>query len=183
MRKRVPLDVEVPTVGGGSIGIGLPLALALFRRWSGSNVGKARLHIGIGDLSQILAQRLDGADCGQTLFRIIAVLFEVLRHKSFQELPVVAFQGELSHQDLAQRFGFVEHPGMHRLDESIAADEVQLQGQDAEEQVAISGVLSHGRPHYGVGELVPVDFWLMLQEGNHEKHEKRLAHTAVSSSA
>jgi hypothetical protein len=37
---------------------------------------------------------------------------------------------------LPQRLGFLQHPGVHGLDEGITADEVHLQGQDAEQQVA-----------------------------------------------
>ena len=46
-------------------------------------------------------------------------------------------------QDLAERLGLVQHPGVHGRDEGVAADEVHLQSQDAEEEVAVAA----GRIH------------------------------------
>jgi hypothetical protein len=57
-------------------------------------------------------------------------------------------QSSLFKQNLAQRSAFVEHPGLHARNESVGADEVHLQGEDAKQQVAIGwgtvGRLGHG---------------------------------------
>jgi hypothetical protein len=42
-------------------------------------------------------------------------------------------------EDLSQGLVLVQDPGVHGPDEGIAADEVHLQGQDAEQQVAVGG--------------------------------------------
>ena len=42
-------------------------------------------------------------------------------------------------QDLFQRLVLGEHPGAHRRQEGVAGHEVHLQGQDAEQQVAVGG--------------------------------------------
>jgi hypothetical protein len=39
----------------------------------------------------------------------------------------------LRFEDLGQGLGLLQDPGIHRGDQGIAADEVQLQRQDAEE--------------------------------------------------
>jgi hypothetical protein len=54
-------------------------------------------------------------------------------------------QGFLLDEDLAQGFVLVEDPRMHGGDELIAADEIQLQGQDAKQQVAVRVRLCHRR--------------------------------------
>ncbi len=48
-------------------------------------------------------------------------------------------QGALLHEDLAKRLGLVEHPGVHRGNQGVAADAVELQGENAEQQVAVGG--------------------------------------------
>ena len=51
-----------------------------------------------------------------------------------------------STQDLAQRPGLVQHPGVHGGDQGVAGDEVHLQRQDAEEQVAVGVRLAIATP-------------------------------------
>src|SRR5262249_19130728 len=80
---------------------------------------------------------------------VSAVLAQVLIHQGFQRGPLVLGQGALVLEDRAQGPGLIEHPGVHGGDEGVAAEEVQLQGQDAEEKVAVGrgaagGGLGHG---------------------------------------
>jgi hypothetical protein len=46
-------------------------------------------------------------------------------------------------EDLAERFRLVQRPGVHPGDEGVAGDEVDLQREDAEEQVAVGVGLGH----------------------------------------
>jgi hypothetical protein len=61
----------------------------------------------------------------------------VLLHQRLQQFAAVGAEDALLHEDLSQRLGLVEHPSIHRLDESITADEVHLQSQNSEQQVAV----------------------------------------------
>src|SRR5260370_42161863 len=60
---------------------------------------------------------------------------------------VVEPEGLFVDQELSQRPGLVPHPGVQGGDELVAADEVHLKGQDAEQQVAVSrtGRDGHGQ--------------------------------------
>ncbi len=51
-------------------------------------------------------------------------------------------------QHLPERAGLVEHPGIHGGDQGVARNEVHLQRQDAEEQVAVGRVVGHGASSY-----------------------------------
>jgi len=53
-----------------------------------------------------------------------------------QGVPIAA-QGLLLDEDAAEALGLVQDPGIHGFDEGIAADEVQLKGQDAGEIVSL----------------------------------------------
>lgn len=46
-------------------------------------------------------------------------------------------QRALLNQNLAERLGFLQHPSVHRRNQRIPADEVHLQRQDAEEEIAV----------------------------------------------
>jgi hypothetical protein len=54
---------------------------------------------------------------------------------------LVSDQRTLVYEDLSERLGFIKHPGMHCLDQSIARHEVELKRQNAEEQVAVGAGL------------------------------------------
>jgi hypothetical protein len=43
----------------------------------------------------------------------------------------------LGEQDFSEWLLFVEHPSVHGGDERVAVDEVHLQGENAEQQIAI----------------------------------------------
>src|SRR6266446_1233666 len=56
---------------------------------------------------------------------------------AYQEGAALAGQGLVLLEDLSQRFGLVQDPGVHGLDQGVAADEVHLQREDAEQQVTV----------------------------------------------
>jgi parallel beta-helix repeat protein len=107
-------------------------------------VDETGLHVGVGEGLQLLAQRADGADRRQALPRVVAVHLQVALDEGLEQGAVVGPQRGLLHEDLAEGFGLVEDPGVQGGDEGVARDEVHLQRQDAEEQVAIGRRLGHG---------------------------------------
>jgi hypothetical protein len=133
-----PQDAEAQAGGSGSAhrrrprGVGIDLRLPVE-----GDTGQARLQVGVGDLVQLLTDGANGADRGEALFGLIAVQVQVLLHQGLQQGVRVGAEGAVLLQDLSQGFALVEHPGVHGADEGIAADEVHLQGQDAQQQVAI----------------------------------------------
>jgi hypothetical protein len=80
----------------------------------------------------------------QTALGVVAVLFEMPLHHHVEQLAIGRGEGALFEQNLPQRFGLVQHPGVHGRNQSIATDEVHLQGQNAEEQITVRGRLGHG---------------------------------------
>jgi hypothetical protein len=128
--------------GAGGAGVGV--------RPGGRNVGQAGLHVGVGDLAQILPDRPEGADRRQTFLDVVAVQFQVPPDHDVQEVPVLGPEPLVLDQDLPEWGGLLQDPGIQGGDELVAADEVHLQGQDAEEQVTVGGragrvVVGHGQ--------------------------------------
>jgi hypothetical protein len=72
------------------------------------------------------------------------VLGEVGLHQCVQQRVVLRLQRPLLGEDVAERPGLVQHPGVHGGDQGVLADEVHLQGQDAEQQVPVRGRGGHG---------------------------------------
>src|SRR5262249_2690935 len=79
----------------------------------------------------------------QAALGVLAVLFQMPPHHRVEQFAVGRGEGALVEQDLPQRFGLVQDPGVHGGDQGVAADEVHLQRQDAEQKVAVT---AHGRP-------------------------------------
>jgi hypothetical protein len=71
------------------------------------------------------------------------VFLQVLLHQRFQQGVVVAAEGALLHEDLAQGFALLEHPGLRCFEESVPADEIHLRGEDSKQQVAVGRGLGH----------------------------------------
>ena len=80
----------------------------------------------LGDLLQVVPHRTEGADGREALLRVVMMLFQVLADQRFEQRLLLGGQGVLFAQDLAERFGLVEDPGVHGGDEGVAADEVHL---------------------------------------------------------
>jgi hypothetical protein len=95
------------------------------------------MQIGIDDLLQPVADGAEGVDRGQALLGVAFVHLQVLLDQGLQQEMGITTEVALLHQDLPQGPGLVQDPGIHGLDEGIAADKVHLQRQDAKEKVAV----------------------------------------------
>jgi hypothetical protein len=121
-------------VGPGGVGIGGP--------------GEAGLHVGVGEAAQVVAEGVRHGDGCQALVGVVVVGLEVLGEQVVERLTPLGGELPLFLQDLTERPGLVEHPGLHGGEQGVAADEVHLQGQHAVEQVAIGAALAgHGLRH------------------------------------
>src|SRR5262245_66091654 len=74
------------------------------------------------------------------------MLLEVLLDQRLQESPLSGGEGLLLDEDVAERPLLGGRPGGHGGNESVAADEVQLQREDPEQQVAVAAG-RRGRGH------------------------------------
>ena len=103
--------------------------------------------VGQGD-EWVIPRRAGGRDHGQPGLQlgVVAVLLQVLGDQRLEQLVLVLGDGPLVQQDPAQRPGLLQDPGVHGGDQRIARDEVHLQGQDADQQVAVAVGLARGRP-------------------------------------
>ena len=50
---------------------------------------------------------------------------------------IEAYQLRVLDEDLAKRLGLFQHPGVHGGEKRLATDKVHLQGEDAEQEVAV----------------------------------------------
>src|SRR5262249_48791875 len=64
---------------------------------------------------------------------------EVFEDDRVEQLPALGGEVTVFVEDVAERPVLVEHPDVHGGDERVAADEVHLHREDAEEQVAVGG--------------------------------------------
>jgi hypothetical protein len=148
-QRRVVVAEVVHRAGAGGRGGG---------RDDRADVGEAGVEFGVGQPVQLGTHRVGGAPGGQgrqAALGVAAVLAQVLLDQGVQHGPLVLRQGGLALEDVAQGLAFVQDPGVHAGDELVAADEVQLQRQDAEQQVAVGrgalGCVGHGQSAGGVG--------------------------------
>ena len=98
--------------------------------------GEAGLKIGVAQPLQVVAHRSQRADGRQAGLGVAAVLLDVLGHQRLQQGAAGRVERPAVHQELGQGPGLVGDPGGEGTQEVVAPDEVVLQGQDAEEQVA-----------------------------------------------
>jgi hypothetical protein len=77
-----------------------------------------------------------------------------------EQLPGILSEGAVLHQDLPQRPPLVADPLIHRVNETVLADELELQRENAEEQVPIRASVGHGSS--GVGEVPGQDLRAVL---------------------
>jgi hypothetical protein len=92
-----PQDQEAAGGRGGGVGAG---GVGVVAGRGRADVDQAGLHVGVGDLAQVLAQRPDRAEGGQALLRVVAVLRQVALHAGFQPGAVVGVEGPLLDEDL-----------------------------------------------------------------------------------
>jgi hypothetical protein len=101
------------------------------------HLGQAGLDVGVADPLQLFARRTEEGERRQAPFGVVAVQLQVVLDEGFKHGVGVALQCPLIDEDLSQGLGLLQHPGIHGRDQGIAADEVHLQGQDAEQQIAV----------------------------------------------
>ena len=93
----------------------------------------------------------------------------MLRHQGVQQLGPVRGEFALFLQDVRKWPVFFEHPRIHRGDQGIARNEVHLNREDAEQQIAIG---RHGElPGKRMGEMLPED----VSPGNRSARRVRYA--------
>jgi hypothetical protein len=124
---------------------GSPRRVRVIRVAAHGNNGQARLHVVVRDLFQFVAQRIDRADDGKALVRIVVMLGEMLLHQRVEQFMRVGVERLLSDQNFAEQLLLGKHPGMHRRDQLVAGNEIRLQGQNAKKKIAIGKrQLGHG---------------------------------------
>jgi hypothetical protein len=62
---------------------------------------------------------------------------QVLAHHRVEQRVRLGVEVATLAEDVAERLGLVEYPSVHGRDQGVAADEVHLQRQDAEQQVTV----------------------------------------------
>jgi hypothetical protein len=67
----------------------------------------------------------------------------VLGDQGLEQVVLVGSQGAAVAEDLAQREGTIVHPATEGVEEGVAVDEVVLEGQQPEQEVAVGGA-GHG---------------------------------------
>ena len=87
---------------------------------------------------------MSSASARRRMGRVAAVLLDVMADQRLEQGAGIRLQGPALLEEVGQRPVLFEKPGVHRGDQAVAGDEVHLEGQDAEEQVAIRGGLGHG---------------------------------------
>jgi hypothetical protein len=61
----------------------------------------------------------------------------MFRHQGFEQLQPLGRQLAWLRQDLARPLLVGHDPGVHGLDQILLADEIHLDGKDAEQQIAV----------------------------------------------
>ena len=97
--------------------------------------------------AEVLGHRADRAEGLQAPGGVAAVGADVLVDEGFEqvttrlrEIPALDEQG-------SQRRLLADDPGVHRLEQGVAGDEIHLLGQDAQQQVTVGVDTGHrGRP-------------------------------------
>ena len=106
-------------------------------------VSQALLYAAVPNDGKLLAEGFDGGQGGEATLGAVAMHRNVLLDECVKQQASV--RGEISdcNEVISQRTLLVEHPGIHRRDQLVGADEVHLHGKDAEKEVAISGGSGH----------------------------------------
>ncbi len=129
--------------GRGGVGRRRP-GVAAGRLAASVRGGEAGLEVGVVEPLQVVADRAQRADGREARLGIAAVLLEVLGDQGLQQHAAGVVERPAIHQELGQGPGLVGDPGGEGGQQVVAADEVVLQGQDAEEEVA-AGVRMRSR--------------------------------------
>ena len=117
-------------------------------------MGQAGLQFGIGDVRQLLLDRIDGTEGGQCFLHVVAVPRQVVVNGLFEQGVLVLGERFLLAQDLREPLFFRQRPGVHGGDQDIAADEFPLPGENAGEQIAITHRIRHDNFPRLLGERI-----------------------------
>src|SRR5262249_26891850 len=115
--------------------------------------GQGRLDLAIAQPLELLLQRRLDRQRRQALPGIVLVRLEVFLDQGMEELKSFGAQIALAGEDLAERLGLVEHPGLHRGHQALLADELHLEGEHAEKQIAVGSSRSR-RSRIGHGTVL-----------------------------
>jgi hypothetical protein len=81
-------------------------------------MGKAGLHVRVGDLFQVPPRRANRTERRQTLLRIVVVHLQMSLDQRFEQFTIRRLESPLLDEDLPQRLGLVEDPGVHGGDKA-----------------------------------------------------------------
>jgi hypothetical protein len=73
----------------------------------------------------------------ETLLGIALVKFEVSLDEGIEQGPRIKLEHTLLNKNLAERLFLIQDPRMNRPDQLVSADEVHLQREAAEQEIAI----------------------------------------------
>ena len=152
-------DAEARSGGSRGADGKIPRLLAGRFAADGGDSVERRLHAGIGHRAELARGVAERADRGQALLRVVIVLANMGVDQRREQVAIRPRERILGNEYLAQRFGLLQHPGVHGRDQGVAADEVHLQGENAEEQIAIV----FGRSRFSRGR---VETTAALRTGN-----------------
>ena len=143
-----PEDAEPLAVGGGRAdgvaGGAVGVAVGVGRAEAEPTWARVASRSGSPSRGQALAGGAAGGDGGQALLGVAAVLLEVAGHQGLDGGSVVGVEVAAADEVVGQGAGLVERPGLEGGDELALVDQAVLQGQQAEEQVAVGGEGGHG---------------------------------------
>ncbi len=123
--------------GGAVVGIG-PAVMG--RGLRGAEVTEDGLDLGVVQSGQALAGGGPGGDGGQALLGVVAVLHEMTAHQGIDGGAVVGVQVAPAGQVLGQAPRPVESPRLEGSDQLRLVDQSHLEGDEAEEEMAVGGV-------------------------------------------
>ena len=106
---------------------------------AGADVGERGRRCRGRRAGQALAGGAAGGEGGQALLGVAAVLLEVRGDQGLDGGPLVGVEVAAGDQVVGQRPGLVAGPGLEGGDELGLVDQAVLQGEQAEEQVAVGG--------------------------------------------
>ena len=188
-----PEDPEALAVaGGGPDGVaGRAVGVALGAR---GDLGEGVFDVGVADSGERLARRASGGDRGEAQLHVPAVLLEVAYHEGLDGRAVVGIEVAATGEVVGQGAGLVQGPGLEGGHELDLVDQAVLQGEQAEEQVAIGGEGGHGaglragrrwRRAFGLRRREPaaglrrMSFDYPITGRNRQPHRDRSAHRSA----
>jgi len=107
-------------------------------------VSQAGLDIGVAEVFQVVSELADAGERGEAAFGVIAVLLEVLADEGFEKLALVVGQRTPLAENFVEGAGFVGEPDADGGYKIVVRDKVVLEGEEAEEEVAIDVGGGHG---------------------------------------